>query len=388
MPDQKTAPTEDFRYFPNHYSDARERFRENLKNLPSDAVIGQWKVPSATDEDLYVDHAYLSALEQAERLVVVISGVHGLEGYAGSAIQNMFMREILPQMDRNETGLLLIHALNPWGFRYHRRSTENHVNLNRNCSAGPELFEYRNPESLQLSGRFIPRTSVDSEVCHLVRSSNERNGRRCFDEILVDDFIKGVGIGQFESVKGLEFGGFAPEPQIRELTLKLREVMPKYKDIILCDLHTGLGYRGRLHLLTGDIEGCVDLTLFTELFRPEEDVRIYDFTPAETEGFYKTLGATNNLFPELARPDQRLCALTLEYGTLGHDEAALAESLNLWMLEHQGLFYGFKSPELEKNIRERYLEKFCPAAPEWKNQVVGTAREFFKTLLRRTHSLN
>lgn len=375
-------------YFPKDYTDARARFLRDVQNVPGEKQTLTWDIPSRTERDLATDVLFLPPLRSAGKLFVLISGVHGLEGYAGNALQSMFLREFLPRLNRQNTGVLMIHALNPFGFKHHRRGTEGNVNLNRNCSTNGSLYSFKNPAALELVKRFIPRTPVEATTCHLMTRMRRENGSIWFDDVALDEFVKGVGMGQFESNEALEFGGFGPEPQIEELIAQLKKLMPDYQDIVLLDLHTGLGDRGRLHLLTGDTDGSVHPALFKELFDVEKDKEFYAFTPAEEEGFYKTLGATNNIFPELARPHQRVCALTMEFGTLGHDLEAQLLGLNRWMLEEQGLIFGYKNPQLEKKLRADYFEKFFPSDPAWRKSVIAAARGLFERVFTRAGVLN
>jgi hypothetical protein len=377
----------DLDFFPLNYQHARDRFRSLAAQAAGPKSAESWTVPSRRNENFTVDTAYFPPLENPETLIVMISGVHGLEAYAGHAIQAMAMTELLPKADRRRNGFFFIHSLNPYGFRHHTRGTESGVNLNRNCSAHPSLYKIENEASLRLSGRFVPKQPVDGELCFLLREMRKEGEHIFFGDVALDDFIKNAGLGQFASAEGLEFGGFAPEPQIEKMTAALRAIMPGYKNVVLFDLHTGLGERARLHLLTGDVPGCVDPSLFAELFRPEEDREVYDFTPADSEGFYQTHGATNNLFPELASPGQRICAMTMEFGTLGHDLDAQLASLNQWLLEHQGSLYGYATPALGEKVRADYLEKFFPRDPEWRRKILATSREFLTRVFRRSKIL-
>lgn len=59
--------------------------------------------------------------------VIHSAGTHGVEGFAGSAIQLNFLREMILQSAEQSSGeksyvrkILLIHAVNPVGMRYHR----------------------------------------------------------------------------------------------------------------------------------------------------------------------------------------------------------------------------------------------------------------------------
>lgn len=374
----------DLDFFPLDLEDARERFLALGHQASAPRVMDTWPIPSASGDKLFADTLFLPALKKSRRLFVFISGVHGLEAYAGHGIQSMALKELLPKLNRDDTGFYFVHSLNPFGFKHHRRNTEAGINLNRNCSTNAELYSIKNEESVRLSQRFIPARPVDSKTCFLLQRRRVQDDRIFFDDVPLDDFIKTTGLGQFNDPKGLEFGGFGPEPQITRLTKALSEIIPSYEDIVLFDLHTGLGERARLHLLTGDVDGCVNPELFGELFWPEQDRDVYDFTPADSEGFYQTHGATNNIFPELARKHQRVCAMTMEFGTLGHSLEAQMKSLNQWLLEHQGNLYGYASEELERSVKADYLEKFFPRDPKWRASVVSISRDFLNRVFRRS----
>lgn len=372
--------------YPKDYDDSRARFRALVDTLTEPKTVGQWAIPSRIDEDLTVDFAYLPALEKAERLIVLISGTHGPEGHAGSAVQQLFLKEFWPRLNRAHTGFLLVHALNPYGFRHFQRCTENRVNLNRNCSVRPEMYEIRNEKSVQLSRRFIPETAVHSLKSRLIEHKKILDGEVFFDELRLDDFIKTVAPGQFESPDALEFGGFAPEPQIKMLTDLLIQVMPGYRDVIALDLHTGLGHRGRLHLLS-DNERSFHIALFRELFHQDEDREFYEHTSSDEDGFYPVHGATNNLFAELGAEDQRICALTMEFGTLGMSADAQMDSLNQWMLDHQASVYGYARPELRTQLEALRRARNFPQEPEWRESVLKASAGVFEKIFTRIRAL-
>lgn len=380
-------------YFPSDYLASRSRFQQEVSNLPGPKDLGSWKIPSAKDTDLQVDYAFLPAAnEKPKNLFIIVSGVHGIESYTGSAIQSMYINELLPTLDRNQTSLLLVHALNPYGFKYHRRCTENLVNLNRNCSSTEKLYQLKNKISLDLATMFIPKEPLSSLQAPLFSKMKKKPSQKgdmiFFDETPLDEFIKGVGPGQYESPQALEFGGFKREPQIENCLQLLKSIMPKHKDIFLFDIHTGLGDRGRLHLLTGDPLLCINKELFNEILDPKSDESIYDFTSNEVEGFYETFGATNDMVAELTQSHQRVCALTLEFGTLGLSFENQIDSLNRWLLEHQASIYGCKDPNLEKEIEKLNLDKFFPQETDWQNQILETSRKFFSRIQERLKKQN
>lgn len=93
-------------------------------------------------------------------MVLHSSGVHGVEGYAGSAIQLNFLQSLLEKVmgdswvywviycwDLNtqdsvsevlsdDFAILVIHVVNPYGMSWWRRWNENNVDLNRNLIDG------------------------------------------------------------------------------------------------------------------------------------------------------------------------------------------------------------------------------------------------------------
>ncbi len=377
----------DLKYFPKDYADAKKQFRRRV--AAEGIQYGQWSVPSKVETDLFVDHAYFPALSpSAEKLFIVFSGVHGAESYAGHGIQMMILDEVIPKVDRRKAGFFVVHSLNPFGFKRHQRCTEAGVNINRNCSAGEALFKTENHGAVTLSKRFVPPAPVESLESRLLREMRREGEKVWFGDVTMDQFVKTAGSGQYASREGLEFGGFEPEPQIKALTWRLREIMAGYRDIVLLDLHTGLGDRARLHLLTGDPKACIHPGLFAELLDPNADRALYDFTTNEAEGFYPTYGATNDLVAELTDERQRVCALTMEFGTLGHSLEAQLQSMNQWVLEHQGMLYGYVSPDVQAQVKMVSLEKFYPSAADWRESIVFVARSLILKMLARSQALS
>ncbi len=159
--------------------------------------------------------------------------------------------------------------------------------------------------------------------------------------------------------------------------------MENYKDVVGFDLHTGLGDRGRLHLLT-DLPGkSLDKSLFNELIDPEADSQYYTFTPPETEGFYAVHGALNSAFGALALDDQRVCSLTMEFGTLGHSLEAQLAGLNSFALAHQGRFHGYADENIKQQIVRENFERSRPPEVEWEQQIIAAARGLFQKVFSR-----
>ena len=68
----------------------------------------------------------------AAKLMLVISGTHGVEGYYGSDCQIAWLyRSNLTSLPA-DTAIVMVHLLNPWGAAHLRRVNEDNIDLNRN----------------------------------------------------------------------------------------------------------------------------------------------------------------------------------------------------------------------------------------------------------------
>jgi hypothetical protein len=373
-------------YFPSNYEDSRQRFRQEIKKLQA-VESGEWKIPSKKENDLFTDWAYWPAQKRAETLLVITSGIHGSETYAGSAILQMFLSEIFPKVDRSQIGIFLVHAMNPYGFKYHQRTTENGVNLNRNFSVSGDLYRSRNLASEDMHDKFFERKPVASDKSQLFNHLKKRDEKIFFDEISFDEYIKAVAPGQFRRAEDLEFGGRALEPQSRFLVEKMRALIPQYQDILAFDLHTGLGDKNRLHLLTSGSGEDLHPDMFAKLFDQKADKEFYVHTPPSEEGFYEVHGAINSMFVDLSVARQRVCAITMEFGTLGHSLEAQLDGLNSFIITHQGFYYGYINEDLKSRIEKDNFERSYPQTDEWRKAVVDASRGLFTNVLRRAGSL-
>src|SRR5439155_11790360 len=96
-----------------------------LETIPLDA-----KGPNG--EALGIDIAWFGA-SNPRRVLLHSSGLHGVEGFAGSAIQLQLLND-LPTLPK-DAALIVVHVLNPYGMAWLRRFNENNVDLNRNFVA-------------------------------------------------------------------------------------------------------------------------------------------------------------------------------------------------------------------------------------------------------------
>ena len=143
--------------YSTEYYEARDKFRR-AANLLAGRTNNDTTIHSLpVTDDLTIDVAVIRGKKPGT--VFHSSALHGVEGYAGSAIQIAFLKlllladtqdgggsnTMLPTATNRPT-IVLIHAINPYGMLHYRRVNENNVDLNRNAISNFGRFlKHRKP---------------------------------------------------------------------------------------------------------------------------------------------------------------------------------------------------------------------------------------------------
>ena len=191
-------------YFAADYLEARAKFRSAAQG--AGAVLSVYEHPRERAPDgamLSIDVA-AAGPRNASRCLLLISGTHGVEGFAGSGCQVGFFRDSLHEAFAGNVCVILVHALNPYGFAWIRRVNEDNVDLNRNFP------DFAQP---------LPRNDAyDALHSVLIPSDWDGEGRRAADAQL-QEFLRvngfgalqaAVSAGQYTHSDGLFYGGSAP----------------------------------------------------------------------------------------------------------------------------------------------------------------------------------
>lgn len=235
-------------WFPRDYQESRGQFLAVAEQLGGEQESHAIDSLGPTGESLSIDLTMLGD-RNAESCLVLSSSLHGLEGPLGAAIQMRQMRRFLQQGVPAGVRIVLIHALNPYGFSFQRRCEAENIDLNRSFMrrgeerrGAPPLYEtldpFLNPESppggfdlfyLRAAG-YLARYGMPS----------------------VKQAIAG---GQYEFPRGLFYGGKGESETQRLLTPHWKSWLGESRRVIHLDVHTGLGRWGELTLLSAaDLE--------------------------------------------------------------------------------------------------------------------------------------
>lgn len=363
-------------YFHQTYRGCRSSFINSTEKLVAefDSVeTGKFVVPSKVDDDLSLDWCYIPAQKEKNKLLILNSGLHGIEGYTGSALQVMFIERIMKKKLPDDMGVLLLHGINPYGFKYRRKVTENNVDLNRNCVTGDQLFDIKNDGFGELTDMLMP-----DKTLNLKSLRNQFFYLIAIYKIIRETMpvLRQAALqGQYEYEKGFYYGGKAYEPQIDSLKPFLTGKIEDYRMLLNVDLHTAYGERGTMHLFIDKPENNDVLQGIETIF---EGVRI-DW--GNSDDFYtingEYIGWVNSLVPDV------LCLpMLFEFGTMDSQATfGSLKSMQIMIIENQGVHYGYKNEKNELKAKDLFGEMYYPTSPVWRSKVISDGYDMMSMML-------
>lgn len=352
-------------YFSSDYATARERFRSAAAR--ASAAATHHLLPGhhgPNGEALTLDVARFGAAD-AQSALMVIAGTHGVEGLTGSGCLVGMLEDRLHEALPPSASLLMLHAINPHGFAWLRRVTEDGVDLNRN------FVDFSRP---------LP-PSEPYERLHdwLVPADWEGEARRAADAALATyiqqqgmaPLLAAVSGGQYTRPGGLFHGGVRATWSARTLARVLREELPAtVRRLAVIDLHTGLGPAGYGEpILDAGDAGARERAL--SWFG--RDVR--DLSAGESVSARLTGTMARGI--ERVRPELELTFIGLEFGTRPVMEVLTALRADHWLHGRAG----GESP-LAPQIRRQMRDAFHCEQPAWQAAVYGRAMDLAFRALR------
>jgi hypothetical protein len=232
---------------PSGYLESRSRFNQLAKNIG--VTPRSFFLDAQADEGLRLstDTAYLGAAN-ARTIVIIASGTHGVEGYAGAACQFRFMQAWRARYAHGDIAYLLVHAVNPWGYLHDRRVTQEGVDLNRNFvdfpmpAQAPSLPSPYSAYHRLLLSDFKPMPAGLRNELRLFSSALTGKRRKAMQSAITG--------GQYDHADGLFYGGSAPTQSRLVWERIIRTYAAKRESAFLLDIHTGLGKRGTGELIS------------------------------------------------------------------------------------------------------------------------------------------
>jgi hypothetical protein len=341
-------------YYSADYFSARQRFLAASTRLRLEHHSLPIHAPSPRSEPLTIDICVAGA-SKPKSAIVLSSGVHGVEGVFGSAVQSAFLeQQHLNWRPPESAAYIFIHAINPFGFAWRRRFNEENVDLNRNFLLAEEKYSGSPP----LSGAFRsamqpsrPRTRFGFWTARMALLAL-RHG--------VQSFWETLPVGQYDYPDWLYYGGSAPTQSAQALRCFLPTLLDEADEVVHLDFHTGLGRWAECELLVSESEGLDNCAWWLEHFDGEMVRKLKSFTQA-----YEVRGGFGPWLRALF-PDCKYRYSTAEFGTYSPMRVigALADELR-WQGE-----VGANSAELP--VRLRLADTFVPRSRSWRTKTLQT----------------
>jgi len=338
-------------YFSKDYQEARDKFLKAALDVGASIESFQNLHSGRKGEPLYMDVAVIGS-KNASDILVLSSGTHGVEGFAGSGIQTGLLKEGIQSALKPNVGIIMIHAINPYGFAHLRRSNEDNVDLNRNFIDHSKPYP-KNLGYSALADVIAPKSLSVWEGIKLRYSLLRYQLKHGKDEL-----IKAVSGDQFEYPEGLFFGGYFETWSAKTLKIGARQYLSNAKRVIYTDVHTGLGPHGYAEIIMNVAPNNPAYKRAIEYWG--DRVR----TTVTGDSISVHLNATLKLAIPNMIPSAEVTAVSVEYGTYPPKEVFLALRAENW-LQHYG---GENHPKSQK-IKSELLQAFYPDTEEWKLQV-------------------
>jgi hypothetical protein len=361
-------------FFASDYHEARARFELALEAF--EQHVGRSFVRERhvidREQDLSIDIAEMSP-ENPERVYVAVSGIHGIEGYAGSAIQQALLASVLPSLDLERCGLLLVHTLNPTGMLTRRRVNAANVDLNRNFDSGDHaLYSSESGAYAKINCLLEPAAPCDTAWSARLRwlggiaRAVRRHGFAPLRQATLG--------GQYAFARGVFFGGSELQPETRAFQQRFEHVCARYSEVLLTDLHTGYGAWTQVS------------SLFARVDSSELHERIAAGVP-DRGGRDHAYAARGDLVgwceqaSKRARPDGVFNGLVVELGTHGLGVIAQLQDLYTVVCENQVRHHGARSAQVRVAVQRAFERLFNPPDPTWRKRVVDASLQHIQGLL-------
>lgn len=302
--------------------------------------------------------------DDAPNRLLVISATHGIEGYAGAAIQTGWLRECGPGSLPPDTSLVMVHLINPWGVAWNRRENEDNVDVFRNllyCDhhSEPDPIYDLIDDALDLANW----PSRDAEEW-------QRKAAALTEEYGADRLTAAIRRGQHHRPLGMTYHGDGPVWSKRVFDEVVEEFLGGARFIGVIDIHTGFGDYGQGIVMSYDPPGSekhsrVSSWFGGEIYTPGGDADIpdhrvrlpFEWIEEQVEG-------------------ARVTAEILEFGTFPPEEIG-----DSFFANHHYHVFGDPLSEEGREWGRRYRHFCYPEDDEWKEMVWRRGREVIETTL-------
>lgn len=343
--------------FADNYDQARQRFLGAA--IARGARIHSDVHPTelgAQGEALAIDCALVGS-DAATHLLVITSGVHGVEGFCGSGCQLALLHdeELLARLASAGVALLLIHAINPYGFSHLRRVNEDNIDLNRNFldfdASPPPERGYADIHDLLLPESWPPDEAAIAALQKAWVTMGEKR------------LVQAVSSGQSVRPDGLFYAGREASWSHRILRNIMRKFGESHETVVWMDLHTGLGPRGHGEKIFDGADDAARVALARQIWGADV------VSPAAGQSVSTDVRGSVGSVLHLEAPHARTVCVAMEFGTRHFTQVLDALRGDQWLHNHP-----LATPSQRAAIKAALKDAFYVDADDWRGMVVAQTR--------------
>jgi hypothetical protein len=353
-------------HFPTDYRHGRHDFIAACEEAGIDVIARVHPDVAGRDgKPLFLDTAVIGPRD-AKKALLLISATHGVEGYFGSGVQTGLMREGLAGRAPKGAKIVLLHALNPYGFSWDRRVNEDNADINRNCVdfAAPPANGPYDQLAAAISPRDISAKGLKGANADLI-DYLKKHGAFALQEA--------ISKGQYKYPDGVYYGGARESWSLKMLKDVFAENLGTVKKLTVIDFHTGLGEFGAGEMITEDMPGSAAYKRARAMWGG----RVASSEAGESVS--APLSGTIDKAVAQWLDKVELTFAALEVGTRDTRTVFNALRKDNWL---HCFAPGRHKHKLAKAIRLELRDAFYPDTPDWKRMVFGHANEAVTAALK------
>ncbi len=353
-------------HFPADYRSGRHEFIAACGQSGIDVIARVHPQAKGRDgKPLFLDTAIIGPRD-ARKALLLISATHGVEGYFGSGVQTGLMREGLARHAPKDRKIVLLHALNPYGFSWDRRVNEDNADINRNFVdfAHPPQNEPYEMLAAEISPRDISPDAMKKANAKLTEFLKQR-GAFALQEA--------ISRGQYKFPDGVYYGGSRESWSARMLKDVVGENLAHVERLIVIDFHTGLGKLGAGEMITEDLPASPAYERARAMWG-----NLVASSEAGESVSAPLSGTIDKAFPGWL-PGTELTFAALEVGTRSTRDVFNALRRDNWLHCFAEARHRHADAQV---IRLELRDAFYPDTPEWKHMVWKHAGEVVGAALR------
>jgi hypothetical protein len=344
-------------YFSRSYGEARSKFLSAVRAMGLEAASYVHPSSGSDGEALATDVVF-DGMPKAEKLLILCSGCHGVEGFCGSGIQTALLHDQARRAMMRNAGVavLYIHAINPYGFSWWRRTTHENIDLNRNfqdfTKPLPSNQGYEKLAHLLVPAQWPPTIGNKLAILKFAASHGIKATQAA------------VSSGQYDHPQGLFYGGRKASWSNGTLRDVLRTYARDCTQLVFIDLHTGLGPAGVGERIFSGGSGPASFERARAWWGPQ--------VTSTDNGNSSSAAVSGEMWNAVDEecPQAERTGIVLEYGTVAMRQVFEALRADQWLANHP------EAPDAKRrDIKRQIRNAFYVDTDEWKRKVTEQAMD-------------